>query len=167
MNWLDIVLILGLLVFFAGGLQDGSIKQVFSFGFLVLAIGVAGFSHEFFASYLGILPESWAHIAAFGIPFCAVTGALTLLLSRFADRFHLGEGSSINRFIGGLVGMAGGITVAELFAFLVLAYPVLALEVAVQESELLHLLFRELPITSNFIPAAILKAAHAAASFVQ
>lgn len=110
MNWLDIVILIVIAIFFFSGLRSGIIKTALSMAGLIVGIILAGRYYTALAPYLGFIPEaSVANIVAFIIilmlvlVFAAVVAAV---LTGFAKAILLGW---LNALLGGIFGILMGV----------------------------------------------------------
>jgi membrane protein required for colicin V production len=118
MNWLDIVILIVLAVFFFGGLKNGIIKTLVSLAGLVAGTALAGQYYPILTPYLTFIPEiTIANIVAFIIILMAVlvfAAVVAVILTHFAKAILLGW---LNGLLGGVFGiLMGVITVSVLLA---------------------------------------------------
>ncbi len=118
MNWLDIVILIVLAVFFFGGLKNGIIKTLVSLAGLVAGTALAGQYYPILTPYLTFIPEiTIANIVAFIIILIAmivISTVAAVLLTGIAKAILLGW---LNGLLGGVFGiLMGVITVSVLLA---------------------------------------------------
>jgi len=109
MNWLDIVIMIGIGVVTFFGVRKGIIKIALILAGLVVGIFLAGRYHVLFSQHLTIIHQpGWAKVAAFAIIFIGVM-AIAIVLARL-----LGWATSAmmlgwaNRLGGGILGFIVG-----------------------------------------------------------
>lgn len=110
MNWLDIVILIVIAVFFFGGLKNGIIKTLVSLAGLVAGIALAGQYYPILTPYLTFIPEiTIANIVAFIIILMAVlvfAAVAAAVLTGFAKAILLGW---LNGLLGGVFGISMGV----------------------------------------------------------
>lgn len=121
MNWLDIVILVVVALFFFSGLKTGIIRTLVSLAGLVIGIILAGQFYPLVAERLTFIPEgSIANIAGFIIILAVVLIAsivIAALLTQIAKAILLGW---LNGLLGGIFGAVMGImTVSVLLAIFV------------------------------------------------
>lgn len=124
-NWLDIVLLVIIVVSFILGLVKGLLRMIIGIaaavaGLVIAAIYYRPFSHVFSRLFA---TEVWAQLVAFVVIFIAVllVGALiSFLLSKVVK----GPLRSIDRLLGGALGLVEGILICGVLVIAQLAFPV-------------------------------------------
>lgn len=110
MNWLDIVILIVLAVFFFGGLKNGIIKTLVSLAGLILGVILAGRYYPILVPYLTFIPEiTIANIVAFISILMAVlvfAAVVAVILTHFAKAILLGW---LNSLLGGAFGICMGV----------------------------------------------------------
>jgi len=109
MNWLDIVIMIGIGVVTFFGVRKGIIKIALTLAGLVVGIFLAGRYYVLFSQHLTFIHQpGWAKVAAFAIIFIGVMAiaiVLARLLGRAASAMMLGWA---NRLGGGILGFVVG-----------------------------------------------------------
>ncbi len=152
MNWLDIVILIVIALFFFGGLKNGIIRTLLSLAGLIVGIVLAGRYYNLLAERLTFIPEaSIANIAAFIIILMIIlifTAILAAVLTQFAKAILLG-------WLNGLLGGVFGLFVGILGVSVVLAVWVKFRGPSdfIQESRLAAALLSYIPIILGLLPS--------------
>lgn len=125
MNWLDAILILPPLAFAIRGVQKGFFKQLFSLGALLLASGLAIYANRSFVMALwtdgDLVNYFHANMTSIILILVIVLVLFLYLGSLLTKMFNALRIGSINRFFGGIVGLAKGCVVSLLMVFAIQA----------------------------------------------
>jgi len=153
MNWLDIVIIVGLAFFTFAGLRAGLIRERFALAGLLVGVVVAGQYYSTVAFYLDFVGNKQiAQVLAFLAIFFVITALahlLSSLIQRIASILLLG-------WVDHLAGAVFGFTKAGLiFEFIVIAFarfPMLGMGGAVSGSFIARVLLDSLPFLLSLLP---------------
>lgn len=152
MNWLDIVILIVIVLFFFGGLKNGIIKTLVSLAGLVAGTALAGQYYPILTPYLTFIPEiTIANIVAFISILMAVlvfAAVVAVILTHFAKAILLGW---LNGLLGGVFGfLMGVITVSVLCAIWVrFRGP----SDVIQESQFARTLLNYFPFILSLLPS--------------
>ncbi len=152
MNWLDIVILVGLVLAAFTGLKAGIMKILFTVVGIIVGIVLAGRYSDSLAGVLGFINNpDWAKIAAFAIILVAVliiSAILAAILSKLISAILLGW---INRLGGAIL----GIVVGALFwgAILSMWVHYLGPSDAVSHSALARFLLDTFPFVLGLLPS--------------
>ncbi len=151
MNWLDIVILIVMALFFFAGFTNGLIKTAISLAGLVVGIILAGRFSPFLATYLTFIPSTQiANIAAFIIIFVAIlvmATVLSFILTRVASAILLGW---LNHLAGGAVGLVAGAIICAALLATWLKY--LGMNSVITQSQLAKILLDKLPLILSLLP---------------
>lgn len=151
MNWLDIVILVAIAIFFFVGFKNGLIKTAISLAGLIAGVILAGRFSPALAALLTFLPsESIANMAAFAIIFVAVMVAasvLAFILTRVASAILMGW---VNHLAGGAAGIIMGATICAALLATWLKY--LGLNSVITQSGLAAILLDKLPFVLSLLP---------------
>ncbi len=151
MNWLDIVIIVGVGVAAFIGVRKGIIKIAFTLAGLVVGIVLAGRYYVPFSQHLTFIPQaSLAKVAAFAIIFIGVMIIATLLarlVKWAASAIMLGWA---NRLVGGILGFVVGAIFCG--AFLAMWVKFIGMTGAIAESTIAPILLNQFPRVLALLP---------------
>ena len=154
MNWLDIVLIAIMAWFTISAYFAGVIREVVTFGALVLGVVLAGLYYRELSETVGLVVDNTT--AARLISFGAIFGALALggqlaalLLKQGAAIFMLGWA---DHALGAVFGLVKGAFLAELVLILFTTYPHFGLEEGINGSELAPFFLKGVPALLRLLP---------------
>lgn len=155
MNWLDGLIIVGLLISMYLGYRRGLIGTLIMLGGIVLAIFVAGWFYRPVAHWLSGYLESTsqANVAAF-IAIAVGVVLLTLLVRWLVDRFlNLTNLGWLNK-LGGLVfGLLIGALLWAAFLSLIVKFPWGNVEATVRNSAIAGFLLDKFPFIFYLLPS--------------
>jgi uncharacterized membrane protein required for colicin V production len=110
MNWVDIIVIILLVLGFAGGMKEGAVRAFASLIAVVISIPLAGLSYRLIASLLSFLPgENWENFLGFFISLGIITAILHLIF--FLPKKLIGavwNKGILLRILGGGFNLLGG-----------------------------------------------------------
>jgi len=153
MNWLDIVIIIGLAWFTFAGLTAGLIREIASIVGLILGIIAAGKYYSALGEKLVFISNSEAaQIVAFLVILLAITLAahlLARLLRRLASLLLLGWADRVG---GALFGFGKGFVLAEVILIAFVKFPFLRMGDAISHSRLAPVFLRYLPFLLSLLP---------------
>ncbi len=151
MNWLDIVMMVGIGVAAFVGVRKGIIKMVLTLAGLVVGIVLAGRYYGPFSQQLSFIPQaSLAKVAAFAIIFIGVmiiATVLARLLKWAASAIMLGW---VNRLGGGILGFVVGAMFCG--AFLAMWVKFLGMTGAIAQSTIAPILLDQFPRVLALLP---------------
>jgi membrane protein required for colicin V production len=124
-NWLDIVLLAVILIFFVLGLVRGLLRQLLDIAAVICGLILAAWFYRPFSAVLGraVASETWAYLIAFVVIFVGVLvvgGLVSFLVSKLVR----GPLRFIDRLLGGVVGVVTGVLVCGVFVIAQLVFPV-------------------------------------------
>lgn len=151
MNWLDIVIMVGIGVAAFVGVRKGIIKMVLTLAGLVVGIVLAGRYYGPFSQQLSFITQaSLAKVAAFAIIFIGVmiiATVLARLLKWAASAIMLGW---VNRLGGGILGFVVGAMFCG--AFLAMLVKFLGMTGAIAQSTIAPILLDQFPRVLALLP---------------
>jgi membrane protein required for colicin V production len=151
MNWLDIVIMVGIGVAAFVGVRKGIIKMVLTLAGLVVGIVLAGRYYGPFSQQLSFITQaSLAKVAAFAIIFIGVmiiATVLARLLKWAASAIMLGW---VNRLGGGILGFVVGAMFCG--AFLAMWVKFLGMTGAIAQSTIAPILLDQFPRVLALLP---------------
>ncbi len=151
MNWLDIVMMVGIGVVAFVGVRKGIIKMVLTLAGLVVGIVLAGRYYGPFSQQLSFITQaSLAKVAAFAIIFIGVmiiATVLARLLKWAASAIMLGW---VNRLGGGILGFVVGAMFCG--AFLAMWVKFLGMTGAIAQSTIAPILLDQFPRVLALLP---------------
>jgi len=151
MNWLDIVIMVGIGVAAFVGVRKGIIKMVLTLAGLVVGIVLAGRYYGPFSQQLTLISSpGWAKVAAFAIIFIGVmiiATVLARLLKWAASAIMLGW---VNRLGGGILGFVVGAMFCG--AFLAMWVKFLGMTGAIAQSTIAPILLDQFPRVLALLP---------------
>ncbi|MBA7633774.1 hypothetical protein ES703_41345 [subsurface metagenome] len=151
MNWLDIVMMVGIGVAAFVGVRKGIIKMVLTLAGLVVGIVLAGRYYGPFSQQLSFITQaSLAKVAAFAIIFIGVmiiATVLARLLKWAASAIMLGW---VNRLGGGILGFVVGAMFCG--AFLAMWVKFLGMTGAIAQSTIAPILLDQFPRVLALLP---------------
>ena len=151
MNWLDVVIMVGIGVAVFIGVKKGIIKMVLTLAGLVVGIVLAGRYYVPFSEYLSFIHQaSLAKVAAFAIIFIGVM-VIAIVLARLlkwtASAMMLGW---VNHLGGGILGFVVGALFCG--AFLAMWVKFLGMTGAIAESTIAPILLNQFPRVLALLP---------------
>jgi len=151
MNWLDIVMMVGIGVAAFVGVRKGIIKMVLTLAGLVVGIVLAGRYYGPFSQQLSFITQaSLAKVAAFAIIFIGIMVIATVLarlLKWAASAIMLGW---VNRLGGGILGFVVGAMFCG--AFLAMWVKFLGMTGAIAQSTIAPILLDQFPRVLALLP---------------
>jgi membrane protein required for colicin V production len=154
MNWLDVVIIIGLVWFTFTGLFVGLIREVISLAGLLVGVIIAGRFYPTGASYLSFIEnQQIAQVLAFIAIFLVIVILAHVLgsaLQRIASALLLGWA---NHLAGAVFGF---VKAALIFEFVVIAFarfPMFGMGAAIDDSFLAPFFLESFPFLLNLLPA--------------
>ncbi len=153
----DIIVSIGLIFSFIGGLRNGAVKEFFGLAGMIIAIPVTGATYGMVVAVLSFIPATnWQNFVGFLIAFTLVSIALILLF--MIPRMALGgiwKGGILSAIIGGVFNVINAAIGLVIFCFLVLTYPVLPFLIdVITGSSMLTWLITNLHFVQLLMPAA-------------
>lgn len=126
MTWVDIVVIILLIIGFAGGTREGAVKSAFSLVACVISIPLTGVSYRLLATVFSFLPgENWENFVGFFITFAIFN--VIFQLAALIPRKLIGamwKKGLVFRLTGGAINVLSSIIGMVLFVVVVQAYPI-------------------------------------------
>ena len=145
MNWLDILIIVGLVLLGVVGLRQGMIRTVFGIAGLIGGIVLAGRYYDELAARLFPSDAIWGNIAAYAIILIAtllVAGVIGWLLAKLVNFAALGW---LDKFMGFILCVViAGLICAAILAIVVKYYP--DMEATINGSVIASFLVRGFPL---------------------
>jgi len=145
MNWLDIVIIIGVALLGFAGLRQGLIRTVFGIAGLIGGIFLAGRYYDELAAFLFPSGATWGNIAAYAIIAVAtlvVAGVIGWLLAKLVNFAALGW---LDKLVGLILGIViGGLLCAAILAIVVKFYP--GMEATINQSLIARFLVGGFPL---------------------
>jgi membrane protein required for colicin V production len=152
-NWLDIVIIIGLAWFTFAGLTAGLIREIASVAGLILGVIVAGRYYSALGEKLVFISNGeTANIAAFLIIFLSIALAahlLARLLRGIASMLLLGWADRVG---GALFGFGKGFVLVEALLIVFTKFPFLGMGGVISQSRLAPVFLRYLPFLLGLLP---------------
>ncbi len=153
MNWLDILIIIGMAWFTFTGLTAGLIREIASAAGLILGVIVAGRYYSALGEKLVFISnDEAAKIVAFLVILLAIAVAahlLARLLRRIASLLLLGWA---DRLGGAVFGFGKAFVLAEVILIVFAKFPFLAMGDAISQSRLAPVFLRYLPFLLSVLP---------------
>ena len=145
MNWLDIIIIIGVALLGFAGLRQGLIRTVFGIAGLIGGIFLAGRYYDELAAFLFPSGATWGNIAAYAIIAVAtlvVAGVIGWLLAKLVNFAALGW---LDKLVGLILGIViGGLLCAAILAIVVKFYP--GMEATINQSLIARFLVGGFPL---------------------
>jgi membrane protein required for colicin V production len=152
MNWLDILIVIGLAAAAIGGLSTGIVRGVINLAGLILGIFLAGLYYENVAGWLTFIHnDSIANVVAFlvivGIVML-IAGLVGALLHKLISSIFLGW---LDHLLGGALGLLiGGLAFGALLALWVKYFNA----DAVSGSFMARFLLKQFPVVLALLPSS-------------
>jgi membrane protein required for colicin V production len=154
MNWLDIVIIAGVVWFAFTGLTAGLIREIAAIGGLILGVLVAGRYYSALGEKLVFISDGdVAKIVAFLVIFFAIALAahlLARLLRGLASLLLLGWADRVG---GALFGFGKGFILVEVALIAFAKFPFWGMGEAIDQSRLAPVFLRYLPFLLGLLPS--------------
>jgi len=154
MNWLDIVVIIGLALFTFLGVRRGLIKTALALAGAVVGVLLAGQYYVPFSRWLShyIHQTNVAQVVAFALILIAVlviVFVLARLLRRVASLVKLGW---VDRLGGAIFGLAIGAVIFGALLAIFARFPFAGVETTIQESLVASVLLNHFPLVLGLLP---------------
>ncbi|HKZ51375.1 MAG TPA: CvpA family protein [Dehalococcoidia bacterium] len=155
MNWLDIIVVLGMAWFAYSGFSSGILRESVTVAAIVGGAALAGLFYQELANDLEVFTgdnERTAAIVAFIIIFTSIAlmgQFVASLLKAAASVMMLGW---LDHLLGGLFGLAKGIVLAEVFFALFVTYPSWRVDDVISGSALAPFFLDTMRFLVNLLP---------------
>jgi len=153
MNWLDVVIIVGIAAFVLSSSANGFFREVFGVVGLIGGVVLAGHYYDDLAQRLPLIDQKQAsQVVAFILIIVATAFVAQLagsFLHRLASFMFLGWADHLG---GTALGLVKGLIVAELALILFVHFPDLNMQNAVRDSGLAPYFLQHAPWLLNLLP---------------
>jgi membrane protein required for colicin V production len=157
MNWLDIVIVVGVLGFTRSAYSAGLIREIITLVAVVIGIVVAGQLYRNLATDVLVFMDN--EEAALAVSFLVLFGAVFLLgqvtayvLKRTASLLMLGWADQLG---GAFFGLLKGLLVVQILLIIFAAYPQLGLDDAIDGSGLASIFLDDVDFILRVLPGEI------------